>query len=817
MQMLGRWVLVLGLGLWSLAGQAQTVQYLEGCVVDAGSGEPVPFANVWVVGTQQGMMADENGCFRLPAAPGARLGVSSLGYLPKELASPPGSGSITIALESETTQLDEVVVKPEVPIARRIFNNIQEHKRSNRRHIQGLQDYQRLISTSVFLAVDTALGLQRLSHDLNDITIASGEERVRFSPVYLLEEAERVTPAGHETLMRRKESIFPRIDPAIEGYVLQNVVIELDFYQEQLPLFERGYISPIASSAPLYYDYYFNDSTQVGDSWHYHLSFVPKNRFHPLFTGNFWVEGDTWALTSVDAYISRDVNLNFVNGFSVATHYARRPEGFWFPETQNVRMNMSLTANTDSSGVYGAQRVDQLASGNWLVSKTLQYAVSERLADLKPELWKEAPEFGLPAIEEEAYLKVDRIRDIRVVRAVDAVGGMALTGYLNLGKVDLGPVFDIYTSNLVEGHRFGLPLRTSEKLWPHFSLGGFVAYGTRSEQVKYGGNLVWQPGESDRFILRAGFSDDYVLLAQDKYLRFIKNNPNDRGTSNFIGLFTAREKNPNLKEVQTAELRLEYNSDKDFHLALSPYLIQSGATPYVSFLREGRAHSSYRMGGAVLSGRYAFGQHYEKYYFDRIYYVSTQPVLSLSLDVGQSLLADGERPGWYAQLHASARGRINMGPVFMNYILYGGYLHGAAPYELLDQPVGSTSLGYSKDRYNLLHHASFAHNAYANLHMHLNGGGVLLNRLPLLRQLKLREIVSLKGHYGTRTPGYKGVFDLPEQYQNDFSAPYVELGWGLTNIFKVLRVEYVHQLGGTYRHTDFSDRHGIRFRAEMSF
>jgi predicted RNA binding protein YcfA (HicA-like mRNA interferase family) len=491
------------------------------------------------------------------------------------LASPSGSGSITIALESETTQLDEVVVKPEVPIARRIFNNIQEHKRSNRRHIQGLQDYQRLISTSVFLAVDTASGLQRLSHDLNDITIASGEERVRFSPVYLLEEAERVTPAGHETLMRRKESIFPRIDPAIEGYVLQNVVIELDFYQEQLPLFERGYISPIASSAPLYYDYYFNDSTQVGDSWHYHLSFVPKNRFHPLFTGNFWVEGDTWALTSVDAYISRDVNLNFVNGFSVATHYARRPEGFWFPETQNVRMNMSLTANTDSSGVYGAQRVDQLASGNWLVSKTLQYAVSERLADLKPELWKEAPEFGLPAIEEEAYLKVDRIRDIRVVRAVDAVGGMALTGYLNLGKVDLGPVFDIYTSNLVEGHRFGLPLRTSEKLWPHFSLGGFVAYGTRSEQVKYGGNLVWQPGESDRFILRAGFSDDYVLLAQDKYLRFIKNNPNDRGTSNFIGLFTAREKNPNLKEVQTAELRLEYNSDKQYPVVVSEFIEQA--------------------------------------------------------------------------------------------------------------------------------------------------------------------------------------------------------------------------------------------------
>src|SRR5690554_7797489 len=97
----GGWVFVFGLGLWFLVGEAHAVEYVEGCVGDAGSGEPVPFDTVWVVGTQQGMMADENGCFRLPAAPGARLGVSSLGYLPKELASPSGSGSITIALESE--------------------------------------------------------------------------------------------------------------------------------------------------------------------------------------------------------------------------------------------------------------------------------------------------------------------------------------------------------------------------------------------------------------------------------------------------------------------------------------------------------------------------------------------------------------------------------------------------------------------------------------------------------------------------------------------------------------------------------------------
>jgi hypothetical protein len=49
------------------------------------------------------------------------------------------------------------------------------------------------------------------------------------------------------------------------------------------------------------------------------------------------------------------------------------------------------------------------------------------------------------------------------------------------------------------------------------------------------------------------------------------------------------------------------------------------------------------------------------------------------------------------------------------------------------------------------------------------------------------------------------------------SNPYAEIGFGLTNIFKILRIEYVHQLGGTYANQNFADRNGIFFRAEMSF
>ena len=61
------------------------------------------------------------------------------------------------------------------------------------------------------------------------------------------------------------------------------------------------------------------------------------------------------------------------------------------------------------------------------------------------------------------------------------------------------------------------------------------------------------------------------------------------------------------------------------------------------------------------------------------------------------------------------------------------------------------------------------------------------------------------------------MFDLPSYYSNEINKPYAEIGFGLTNILKVLRVEYLHQLGNTYVGSGFADKGGIRFRAEMSF
>jgi hypothetical protein len=795
-------------------------QKVSGHVAVDNSNEPVPFANVWIKGTLQGATADANGRFTIENPQNDTILISSIGFKQKEIIIDKHKDTnLVIELKEDVKLIDEVTVKPEIPRAKVLFKKILDNKKSNRERIRSVNNYKTLVNTTVFVAIDTASGISHLIEDFDEVTIETEHEGIRFSPIYLDEKAEVHSGDDVGKLYNKKGSIFPHIDQAIESLILKNVVVDLDFYKDQIFILDRGFISPLSNSAMLYYNLYLNDSTVVDNIKHFNFSFAPKNKYNPLFSGNFTIEDSTFALTRIEVHIPREANLNFVNGFKGNVSFKKMPDGKWFYDSQKVDINLAFTLNKDSVTKYSSQRIKEVSSGTWLINKTTQYSTSRHLDKVNPEKWKSQPEFASGKLGEDAYNQVDKLKDQKLVKGVDAVGGLALTGFLNAGKIDIGPVFDIYSTNTIEGHRLTIPLRTSEKMFKRFSVGGFLGYGTKNEAFKYGANLIYQPTKTDKLLLRLNYSNDYNLVTQDKYLHFVKNNPNNKGNGNFIAALTTREKNPYLKEDKSYKFGVSYHTNRDINLEVAPYFMTSTSTPDVKFIRYGTEIDSYDNYGVLFNARFTFGQHFDKFFFDRVYYLNPIPVINLSWDMGQVSLPDNSERvnGIYSHFHGSIKGRVNMGQVFMHYMVNGGYLFGDAPYDLLDQPVGSMSLGYAKYRYNLLHHAAFAHNVYANTHFHFNGGGIILNRIPFIRKLKLREIVSFKGHYGKLTSAYKGVFDLPEYYHNTSNTPYAEIGFGLTNIFKILRVEYVHQLGNTYADTDFTDNSGILFRAEMSF
>jgi hypothetical protein len=80
--------------------------------------------------------------------------------------------------------------------------------------------------------------------------------------------------------------------------------------------------------------------------------------------------------------------------------------------------------------------------------------------------------------------------------------------------------------------------------------------------------------------------------------------------------------------------------------------------------------------------------------------------------------------------------------------------------------------------------------------------GFFMNRIPLMKKLKWRLVGTANILYGgmsqanrtvisTNTPN--GEEALPVGYL-DYGKPYVELGYGIENIFKFFRLDFIHRL-----------------------
>ena len=101
--------------------------------------------------------------------------------------------------------------------------------------------------------------------------------------------------------------------------------------------------------------------------------------------------------------------------------------------------------------------------------------------------------------------------------------------------------------------------------------------------------------------------------------------------------------------------------------------------------------------------------------------------------------------------------------------------------------------------------------------------GMILNRIPLIKKLNLRELVILNGVYGTLTDKNNpnitpGLLTLPSEWKELSSMPYLEAGIGLENVFKILRIAYFFRLPPYNEALDWEQAlGGFRFGVYVDF
>jgi len=162
---------------------------------------------------------------------------------------------------------------------------------------------------------------------------------------------------------------------------------------------------------------------------------------------------------------------------------------------------------------------------------------------------------------------------------------------------------------------------------------------------------------------------------------------------------------------------------------------------------------------------------------------------------------------------------------YSDVILEGGYIFGKLPYPLMTIHRANQTYAYQLNSYNLMNFQEFVSDHFAALSIDHHFNGLFFNRIPLLKQLKLREVVSLKMIYGGVRDENKPSKDptliqypTADGQATTFSLerkPYVEGSVGITNIFKLIRVDLVKRFN--YLDHPYVASLGIRFRFKFDF
>jgi hypothetical protein len=150
----------------------------------------------------------------------------------------------------------------------------------------------------------------------------------------------------------------------------------------------------------------------------------------------------------------------------------------------------------------------------------------------------------------------------------------------------------------------------------------------------------------------------------------------------------------------------------------------------------------------------------------------------------------------------SVSDRYRQNPIgYIDYMFEIGKIWGKVPYPLLNLHPGNETYAYDSYSFNLMNYFEFGSDKYIIATATHHFDGFFLNKFPLIKKLKWRELVSTKVVWGDISNMNKTTLIMPKTLSSLRSKPYVELGAGIENIFKILRIDAMWRL--TYINSNY--------------
>lgn len=826
---------------------------LRGRIIDKSSKEPIPYASIVLEGAHNiGTVSNENGEFALKLnivdKPVAVLKVSFMGYETEMVRLSPSQTYLEIKLSSKSYLLQELVVKPKRyrnknNPAVELIDSVINHKKTNRTEALEFHQYEKYDKTSFYL---------------NDITPEFKKMKVFNSFQFVFENTDTAKIEGKEMLpfylreilsdvyYRRKPSETKEIVKAnkmvnAEGYIdnegigeyVNKIYQDINIYDNNIVVLTQPFLSPIAATATTFYRYYIVDSTRVEQDSCVQLFFTPRSKNDMLFTGNMYITLDgTYAVKRIELTVDKRINLNWVNDLRIVQQFERTNEKGWVLSVDEIAIDFAITKKQIgmlSMGIFGERSLSYRKHSfdppqDESIYKGVKYVVADSANFESDIYWAENRPAQLTKAEEATYGMIDSIQQVPVFKRTMNIAEIFLFGYKDCGYFEIGPLHTFYGYNPVEGHRLRLGGRTNNKLSKRVNFQTYLAYGFRDEKFKYflKGSYSFTPRSIFEFPVKSlSASYQYETSVPGQDLGFIQEN----------NVFLSIKRGANDKFFYNRILRVEHLNEFENHFSYAiGFQMKEQTTGGSLFFNNvdynllENTTARINTSEAFLRLRYAPNEQFYQGASHRRNITTTYPIFELEYGVG-SKLWDADYN--YHKLKLSIKKRTYLSVLgYTDLIVEGGMLLGKVSFPLLEIHRGNQSYFFQTTAYNLMNFLEFVSDKYVSINIDHCFNGFFFNKIPFLKQLKLREVVTCKLLWGGLSAGNKpeqnsDLFKFPVQqdgtplcYVLD-STPYIEASVGIANIFKLFRVDLVKRF--TYLDNPNVPEYGLRMRFQLEF
>ena len=837
-------------------------QKISGVIVDD-DGEAIPFASAMYKGHHVAVASDIDGNFTIDRHEGWVLTFSSVGFKSHEMTVDAKTPSkLKIVLKDESRSLGEVVVKvrrgkysrknnPAVELMKRVVAAKKRTDLSNHDYYQ-YNKYQKItLAMNDIKPADLDSGRFKNKPWVVDQIETSPYNNKLILPVSVDETVSqhiyRKDPKEEKDIIKgtRSEGVNNLLQTGdILNTMLKEVFTDVDIYDDHIRLLQYQFTSPIGETGISFYRYYIADTVYVDRDLCYHLEFIPNNQQDLGFRGDLYILADsTLHVKKCEMTLPKRTDVNFVEDMKIVQEYTKLPNGEWVLTTDDMTAEIRINKWIHEALVTRTTRLsdyafDELPNKLFKGKAKVKHEADAMVRD--DDFWNQYRAVGLTKSESSMNAFIHRMEQSKNFKWIIFGIRALFENYVETGssrtksKFDFGPINTLISKNFVDGYRFRVSGRTSANLNPHFFWNGYYAYGVDSKKHYYGSEFTYSlnkkknvPFEFPQRNITFETAND-VMSPSDKFLIHNKDN---------VFMTFRAQKVEQMYFYNRQKLSFMYETDWGFSFNTSIKAESNRPTGDLVFEKmvstntdaDGQTVPDYvtriRTTELKLGLRYCPGQTYVNTKQQRLPVNLDSPEFTLSHTMGvKNFLGGGYKLnftelGIYKRFWLGSWGYVDTH-------LNGGAQWNKVPFPLLIMPPVNITYFELENTFSMMRNMEFLSDRYAYASVSWDLSGKILNRLPLIKRLKWREYIAVKGMWSTLTDKNNPfleqnasdpeLFKFPEaSHIMDKNKPYFEVVAGVHNIFKFFGIDYVRRL--SYNDLPHTHKNGVRFSFAMSF